>query len=404
MKILAVTPPFHQKSTGAAEHDIIAGIEMLSRMGHEVGVAVLSPGYYDSARAKELVPNGVAVFPFTPPAVHFWKWFFVSVRQPALFDRAAYSFWQMTEDREFQKFFTTEKPDLIISWCSYSWPALFFGRKRKIATLFRSHNYEPSFFFEALTGLERYSPIHWIRRVAKWRGEHSAVHFADSVATIPFEQASLYRKWRNPLDIEILTLIFLGSRLQPPFVHRDKKPLDVFYLGANYNVAFHLRGVESIITAIAPQVLKQAPGAFRFHICGSKLPERLVRQCDGTNIIYEGYVDDFNVFMSRMDIGAFPVRTGKSMKGKVFETISRAFPVVIAPNCLGGYDLKNGSEALIAESNADFVDAILSLEDDALRKKLSEGAANFAEREFATPHIKDVLQKSIARAMYNSSH
>ncbi len=404
MKILAVTPPFHQKSTGAAEHDIIAGIKLLTEMGHDVSVAVLSPSYYDSARALELVPKGVAVFPYTPPAGNFSKWLVASIRKPALFDRAAYSFWQMTEDSNFQKFFDTQNPDLVISWCSYSWPALYFGRKKKITTVFRSHNYEPSFFFEALTGFEVYSPLNWIRRIAKWMGERSAVRFADSVATIPFAQASLYKEWRNPRDIEILTLIFLGSRLQSSFVHASKKPLDVFYLGANYNVAFHLRGVESIISHIAPEVIARAPGAFRFHICGSKLPERLVKQCDGVNIIYEGYVDDFNEFMSRMDIGAFPVRTGKSMKGKVFETISRAFPVVIAPNCLGGYDIQNGEEALVRESNEEFADAIISLQDDALRKKLSEGAAAFARREFGETHIRSVMERSITRAVENHTN
>ncbi len=401
MRILVVTPPYHQKSTGAAEHDIIATVRLLKQLGHTVSVAVLHPSYYDSARALELLGGDISVFTYASKENGFASWLAASLRTPALLDRAAYSFALMVNDAGFQAFFKDSNPDVVMSWCSYSWPALAYARERKVATVFRSHNFEPSFFYEALSSIQKWSPANWIRRIAKSLGERKAARLGDSIATIPFAESDLYRKWRNPSDVFTLTLTFLGNRLKTPFVHRGKKPLDVFYLGANYNVAFHLRGVEMIINEIAPAVLRKAPGHYRFHICGSKLPEALVAKCDGTDLIYEGYVEDFDAFMERMDIGAFPVRTGKSMKGKVFETISRAFPVVIAPNCLGGYDITNGVEALIADTSSEFVSSILSLQDDTLRQKLSEGAAAFAAREFGTESVLEIITKSLERARAN---
>jgi len=64
-------------------------------------------------------------------------------------------------------------------------------------------------------------------------------------------------------------------------------------------------------------------------------------------LIYEGYVDDFEEFMARMDIGAFPVFTGSTIKGKIVESLCRAFPSVLTKNCLGMYDLKDGREVII---------------------------------------------------------
>jgi len=85
---------------------------------------------------------------------------------------------------------------------------------------------------------------------------------------------------------------------------------------------FHLRGAKLLIEEIIPKVLEREPGTFRFHICGGKLPQYLQDKCDGKNLIYEGYVDDFEEFMARMDIGAFPVFTGSTIKGRCRVSLS----------------------------------------------------------------------------------
>lgn len=179
------------------------------------------------------------------------------------------------------------------------------------------------------------------------------------------------------------TISYPYKGLRGPWVHAEKHPIDIMYLGASYLVRFHLRGAEELIRNIAPEVEKRAPGRFRFHILGSKMPAHVAALCDGKTVIYEGYVEDFEGFLEGMDAGAFPVYTGRVIKGKVFESMARAFPIVIPQNCLGGYRLKDGEEVLMAENTEEFVEAILSLESDALRLRLSEGAAQFAKKDFS---------------------
>jgi glycosyltransferase involved in cell wall biosynthesis len=242
------------------------------------------------------------------------------------------------------------------------------------------------------------SPANWIRYWAKLIGERNAVVFSSAVATLPFEEVWKYRRLKAD-NVFIFTLTFTHEGLREGWIHKGKQPLDVFYLGASYLVSFHLRGARALIEDIAPVVLEKAPGAFRFHICGSKLPKELREQCDGTHIIYEGYVDNFDEFLEKMDIGAFPVWTGKVMKGKVFESLCRAFPIVIPKNCLGGYELRSGNEMLLAETPNEFIESIISLQDEALRKKLSYSAARFAEENFSHKALTNILATILERAI-----
>jgi glycosyltransferase involved in cell wall biosynthesis len=300
----------------------------------------------------------------------------------------------LVQDEKFLTHVELFKPDALVHFCSYSWPVARFAKSHGIPAVFRSHNYEPSFFWEELESVARWNPVNWIRYMAKRRGERNAVKCTSAVATIPFADIWRYRAWK-PDGIFPLTLTYLPQSLRDPHMHEGKKPLDVFYLGASYRVSFHLRGAAMLVEDIAPRVLARAPGAFRFHICGAKLPQYLVEKCDGVNIIYEGYVPDLEKFLEGMDIGAFPVFTGKVMKGKVFESLARGFPIVIPRVCMAEYELAQGKEVLLAESVDEFVEAIVTLKSDEKRAALSRGAHAFATEHFS----HETLTKSLSQAL-----
>ncbi len=219
------------------------------------------------------------------------------------------------------------------------------------------------------------------------------MRFTTAVASIPFGDLWRYRKWTGG-NIFPLTLTYLPESIRPARVHVEKKPIDVFYLGASYRVSFHLRGAAMLIETIAPRVEALAPGMFRFHICGAKLPQHLVDKCT-SNVVYEGYVPDLEAFLETMDIGAFPVFTGKVMKGKVFESLARGFPIVIPRVCMAEYELTHGKEALLAESAEEFATAIVSLRDVEKRNALSRAAHSFAEEHFS----KEALTASLAKPL-----
>lgn len=393
MNVLVVTPACHFAKTGAAQEDVYAIIRHLQELGHTVALYTIdSPAQSREMLDSICATHGIDVRRFAPDLSDAWKWIGAVFGEFEYFDRSAYVFGQLIQDEVFLRYLDESRPDVIFSFCSYSWPVVELARARGIKSVFRSHNYEPSFFYESIEPLQKLNPVNWLRVLAKRRGERRAVEASGAVASLPFAEVTLYRHWKDPRRVVILTLTFLDTALRPPAVHIGKKPLDIFFLGASYNVPFHARGAKLLIADIAPKVIKQAPGSFRFHICGGKLPAELVKQCDGEQIIYEGYVEHLDAFLDQMDIGAFPVMTGKTIKGKIFHALCRAFPIVIPTIGKGGYDVRNGEEVLIADTAQAFVEAILSLQDETLRRRLVEGAHRFCQMHFTKERIHAVLR------------
>lgn len=397
-KILVITPATHFKNIGAAQKDIYATIKMLKELGYEVVLYSI----HTNAQSEDVILKnskrlGIDYRLFLPTNTQS-GWLKRLTINPTVFDGAAAVFSELVADPTFKKFISDFAPDLIFSFCSYSWPILKFAKEQGIKSVFRSHNFESSFFWESLLIKEKINPVNWIRFWAKYCGEYLAVHYANQIATLPFVEIVKYKQWKNT-KIQVWTLAFLPESIRPTRQQLPKMPLDLFFLGASYNIIFHKRGAELLIQKIVPQVLAKAPGQFRFHVCGAKLPEYLVKQCNQDTIVYEGYVPDLEVFLAKMDAGVFPTMTGKTMKGKVFETLCRAFPLVIPTLGKGGYDLRNNQEVLVADSEAEFVEQILRLSDPELRQQLADGAAKFAETEFSEKVVKNKLVEVLDKAL-----
>lgn len=394
MKILIVTPACHYKNTGATQNDIYSCIGLLQSMGHSVALASLGSSKQGAETLNKIgLEYRIAVNIFTPKG-NFFSWLLRALKEPPLLDRSAYPFALLTKNYLFQSYIAALAPDVVIGFISSSWPIIEFCKKRGIRGILRSHTFEPTFYWETLRGIAKFNPLNWLRFLAKLLSERKAVITADITLTLPIAEVRFYRLW-NKKAIHLLALLFPGAHIGKPWVHRGKKPLDVFYLGASYNVIFHLEGARLLIEKIAPQVHSRAPGIFRFHILGAKLPSCLIDQCNTTNTIYEGYVLDLDTFLQKMDIGAFPVFTGSVIKGKVSESLSRLFPVVITSNCLGTYILKHNKHILLADSVSEFVESILKLQNDDLRLRLSEGSYEFATKEFGHDNLKRVLAAAL---------
>ncbi len=390
MKILIVTPACHFGKIGGVQEDVYATITLIQSMGHEVAMyTVDSP--QQSQEMLEYVRKtfGIEVKTFRPDLTKTGEWVQAFLREPSLFDRGAYPLELMSKDPAFREY--TRGFDALMSLCSYSWPILKAGQELGVKTMLRSHNFEPGFFWDSIEFAGKFNPLNWLRRLAKYRSEYLGVIYSDAVGSLRFPELALYERW-NPGAIREFTLAYLPPVVHGPREQKTEGPLDIFYLGASYNVSFNLRGAEALIRDIGPRVHAQAPGAFRFHICGGKLPAHLVAMCDGTSTIYEGYVEDLEGFLDKMDIGVFPVLTGRSTRGKIFGSICRAFPTIIPEIGASGFPLVEGEHVLYAETTDDFVRQILALRDKNVRTRLTTGSADFAEKNFSHAALTGQLQ------------
>ncbi len=391
MKVLVVTPACHFSNPGGVQEDVYATIGLLQTMGHEVALYTAdSPQQSQDMLAHVGKTYGIDARLFRPPALKTGEWLMASRREPSLFDRAAYPLALLSESEDFRAY--ARGFDVVLAFCSYAWPVLKAAHDLGKKTILRSHNFESEFFWEGLTAKEKCHPLNWLRRLAKYRGERLAVRYADVVGTLRFRETALYEKWK-PGAIKDFTLAYLPPIVHGPRRQKTEGPLDIFYLGASYNVTFNRRGAEVMLREIAPPVHLAAPGAFRFHICGGKLPDDLRALCDGKGTIYEGYVERLEPFLDRMDAGVFPIFTKvRSVRGKIFGSICRAFPTILTRIGAGEYPLVDGQHVLYAETPDEFVRQILALRDVGLRNRLSQEAAAYSQREFSQEALLSQLR------------
>ncbi len=388
MKIAVVTPACHFPSRGAVQQDIYAMLSFLKKMGHTVSVFSLDQPGQDRAVLQSVRDEYQIDITVYLPSLKFITWLKTVIFQPIFFDRSAYAFYEAARSVDFIKYLDTYKPDLLISIGNYSWPLFSECKKRHIRFVIRSHNFEPLHYWEELTVREKCNPIHWVKFLAKWWSERKSVNVADRIAAISPREVNQYTTWQVGKAL-LLPLVSLSGFRANHKVAATKKPLDVFFLGATYNVPFHRRGAEQLINHIAPEVARQAPGEFRFHVCGGKLPAYLVQACDDNSVVYEGFVPDLNAFFDRMDAGVFPVWSGRGMKQKIFESIARGFPIVAPRISLGEYPVVSGESALIADKPEDMVAMILRLRDPEVRARLSAGAAKFSQQWFSQEKFQE---------------
>lgn len=395
MKVLIATHAGHIPKPGGGQEDIYAFAELLIAAGHEVRLLTVhrpqqKPEALDYVRNRLRVPV-VAIDPGTGTAA---EWLSACLRERALLERTSWLAHRVTRTREYAELMRAYAPALVVGFFSHTWPFLRDARRRGISTVFRSQDFIPTFTLETFGALQRLNPVSWVRFLAQRRCERLACEHAGAVATLPLAEERLYAKWCGR-PVFTFTLAYLADWVRPPTFHAGKRPLDVFYFGASYNVLLHLRGVEFLLEKIIPAARRKAPDAFRFNITGAKLPERLKALCDGKTVIYHDYVPDLRQFLEGMDVGLAPVDTGKSLKGKVFAPISSGFPMVIAPNCVSLQPLEDGKHVLIAKTAEEYADAMVKLLDDGAREHVGQAAYEWS----AARHSKEKLLELLARVI-----
>jgi glycosyltransferase involved in cell wall biosynthesis/aminoglycoside phosphotransferase (APT) family kinase protein len=159
----------------------------------------------------------------------------------------------------------------------------------------------------------------------------NAVVFRIPLGTVLPERAM------DPLAVDRREVLFVGNFTHPP----------------NADAALRL------VRTIGPLLWARAPEA-RLVTVGPVPPDAL-RAAACERVIVTGEVDDVAPYLERAAVVAVPLRTGGGMRVKVLEALAAGKAVVASPRSLEGLDVRDGREVIVADSDADFADAIASL-------------------------------------------
>jgi glycosyltransferase involved in cell wall biosynthesis len=141
----------------------------------------------------------------------------------------------------------------------------------------------------------------------------------------------------SPLGGRSPSLLFVGNFLHPP----------------NLDAAFRLTD------HIFPLISAQLPDA-RLHIVGSHPPSELLRRATENTIITD-YVPDVTPYLDLASLVVAPLRMGGGMRVKVLEALAAGKAIVATSLAISGLDLTSGEQVVLAETDAQFSEAIVAL-------------------------------------------
>jgi glycosyltransferase involved in cell wall biosynthesis len=196
----------------------------------------------------------------------------------------------------------------------------------------------------------------------------------DRVVTMTEEDARYLRSYSPDLDIRAIPIGIDPEEFRPE-VSDPSSPLTVLFVG-NFRHTPNIEAARFLVTEIAPFFPQ-----VRFVLSGANLSQHLNAP---PNVVFPGYVPDLRSLYQRANtIFMAPLFSGTGQRVKLLEAFSMACPVIATPVAAYGYPISSGREAVIANSAAEFRNALAKLiASEELRTKLGMGG-----REMVMKHL-----------------
>lgn len=395
-KILIVTPSLPFPITGAEQSDRANGIKQLIRLGFEVRVIVKLVAWQSISYVKKIEKElGIKFFPiaykysnrkFT--LLEKIKKILLKLSNPLFLDGAALEYSEPEIKRIFEEQIKKWKPSLVWFDYTYLWPLYNIAQKRDIPIITRSVNLEPIHFLQE----DGYSILNFIKFLPKFLSEIITIKKSNFIFAISPKEEEVYRKL-GAKNVNVLPLRGLNLCLKENREIKEKKILNVFFMGSTYNVYHNKKALEFILKKIVLKINELESNKFRFYIFGAKMP-REFHDYLNRNIIYKGYVDDLELALSQMDIALIPSLLGAGMQQKIFEPLARGFPTITSERGIAGYPFKDNKHLLFAWHADEFVNCLIRLKDINLRRKLSKNALELSNQLFSQKKLDKIITEN----------
>jgi polysaccharide biosynthesis protein PslH len=147
----------------------------------------------------------------------------------------------------------------------------------------------------------------------------------------------------------------------------------------NYRVGFigsldwqpNVEGLLWFVEKVWPAVNISSPGA-TLNIAGKNADTRTRKKLKGRNVIFEGEVDDADLFISSMTLMIAPLFTGSGMRIKIIESMNAGVPVIASPIAAMGLPVTNGKDIIISSDTDEFISSVNELiTNNLLRKNIA---------------------------------
>jgi polysaccharide biosynthesis protein PslH len=138
-------------------------------------------------------------------------------------------------------------------------------------------------------------------------------------------------------------------------------------------------GIVHFANEVFPIIRARVPKA-ELYIVGQAPPAR-VRKLAGADIVVTGFVPDIKEYYLQSAVAIAPIRFGAGTLNKILEPMALGIPVVSTPIGVEGLPVSSGRDLLVAESTADFAQAVVRLlEDPDLRQRIADSGQSIVRK------------------------
>lgn len=393
-RILILTPWVPFPATGACQQDRFNGVQQLKKAGYEVRMLAKIHPFQDRAAVEKAFVNIGIPLALTPHVRRPWgsllKNFPHMLLEPGLLDGAALEYADPSFLATVRKEVESFRPDVL--WMEYSmlWPALRALKSFGIPTILKSSLNEPRNCIDEHGG----SLLSRIKALPKYAGERIVAQESDVILAITPDEEEWYRSL-GARETGVMPLRGLAKCLEPR-THLPKETLDVVFLSSNYNMGHNRDAFLVLVNQIVPRVRSAMPGKIRFHLTGSKFPDRF-RPLLGDDLTYEGFLPDLGAFLRTMDVALCPWISGQGMQQKVFEPLCRSLPLLTTKTA--GYPFVPGEDVLLCATPEEYVRGLERLLDHRERQRLADNALRKATELFSEEALIERARETVERAL-----
>jgi len=159
----------------------------------------------------------------------------------------------------------------------------------------------------------------------------------------------------------------------------DRK--DIAFLGG-FNHTPNIEAIHYFVDLVMPLLKEKMPDV-KLRVYGSRVtPEIQALECE--NVIIEGFVESLSTVFDSCRVFVAPLLSGAGIKGKVLESIAYGVPSVLSPVAIESTGLIDGTSALVAHTDQDWVTNIERLyNDETLWNNMSKSSHSLVSTQYS---------------------
>ncbi|WP_082145568.1 glycosyltransferase [Microvirga massiliensis] len=205
------------------------------------------------------------------------------------------------------------------------------------------------------------------------------------------EQAIILSHQLGDANVARVSWIVEPTSDVPAFENRR----DIAFLGS-FGHRPNVEAVKFFAAEVLPVLRRRMPG-IQVNIFGSQMSAE-VAELEQDGLVVHGHVEDLREVFDRARLFIAPLRSGAGIKGKVLAAMAAGIPTILSPIAVEGIAAKPRTDFLLAESPAQWVDAIVdAYGNEKLWTSLSNSALNLVRDSYSFPEALHAMRAALER-------